>query len=130
MKLLLDTHVVIWALEDAPNLPLKIREMIMDENNEIYVSVISLWEIAIKHKKRPDLLPLSAEEIRYFCQRSGYIFLSLNLDAISSYENIDITKHYDPFDQILVAQSAAHSMRLLTHDDKMKKFDYGFVEVF
>ena len=50
MKLLLDTHVILWALEDSSRLPIHIRDMIIDERNEIYVSTISLWEIAIKHK--------------------------------------------------------------------------------
>ena len=53
MKILLDTHVLIWTLQDSPMLPFNIREAIVDENNEIYVSVLSLWEIAIKHKKIP-----------------------------------------------------------------------------
>ena len=130
MKLLLDTHVIIWALEDSPKLPLKIRDMIIDDGNEIYVSVISLWEIAIKHKKIPDQMPFSSMQIRDYCQRAGYIFLSLNLDNINVYEKNDFSAHLDPFDQILVAQSATHNMRLLTHDEKLTKYNVGFVEFF
>ena len=130
MKLLLDTHVIIWALEDSPRLPFYIREMILDENNEICVSVISLWEVAIKHFKQPSNMPYSASEIRNYCQRAGYIFLSLNLDNISLYERMDLAKHADPFDQMLVAQSATHNMRLITHDSKLKLFDVGFIELF
>lgn len=130
MKLLLDTHVLIWALEDSPRLPLSVRDMILDENNEIYVSVVSLWEIAIKHKKQPDKMPFSATEIRNFAQRASYIFLSLNLDAITVLEKTDLSNHKDPFDQILACQSQAHSMRLLTHDEKIKSLDLGFIELF
>ena len=130
MKLLLDTHVLLWALEDSPALPFRIREMIVDESNEIYVSAISLWEIAIKHKKSPNKMPYSATQIRDYCQRAGYIFLSLSIDCVSTYDTIDLSNHKDPFDQILVCQSACHGMKLLTHDEKIKLFDIGFIELF
>lgn len=130
MKVLLDTHVIVWALEDSPRLPLYIRDMLIDENTEIYISVVSLWEIAIKHKKQPNTMPFSASQIREFCQRAGYIFLSLNLDNITVYEKNDFSAHLDPFDQILVAQSATHNMRLLTHDSALKKYNVGYVELF
>ena len=130
MKILLDTHVLIWALEDSPRLPLKIRDAILDENNQIYVSTLSLWEIAIKHKKMPESMPYSATQIRDFAMRAGYIFLSLNLDAITIFDQNDLSEHKDPFDQLLVCQSASHNMRLFTHDEKLKQYNVGFVELF
>lgn len=130
MKLLLDTHVILWALEDSPRLPLYIRDLILDEKNEIYVSSVSLWEIAIKHKKQPNTMPYSASQIREYSQRAGYIFLSLGLDSIDMYEKYNFSMHNDPFDQMLVAQSACNNMRLLTHDDKLKLYKVGYVEVF
>ena len=130
MKLLLDTHVLIWALEDSIKLPLNIRDAILDENNEIYISALSLWEIAIKHKNKPQLMPYSACEIKEFAMRAGYIFLSLNLDAIHVFDKYDFPHHKDLFDQMLVCQSQAHNMRFLSHDEKLKEFDVGFVELF
>ena len=130
MKLLLDTHVLLWALEDSPRLPLNIRDAIIDENNQIYVSILSLWEIAIKHKKKPDLMPYSAKEIRDYAMRAGYTFSYLGVDAITVYDQNDFSMHNDPFDQMLVCQSQASNMRLLTHDEKLKSFGIGFVETF
>lgn len=130
MKILLDTHTLIWALEDSPRLPLAVRDAIIDESNQIYVSTISLWEIAIKHKKRADAMPYSANEIKNFAMRSGYIFLSLNLDAISIYDNFDFGILNDPFDRMLLCQSQSHNMRLLTHDNKLKLAGLGFVEAY
>ena len=130
MKLLLDTHVVLWALEDSSYLPERIRDMICDENNEIYVSVVSLWEIALKHKKSPDKMLYSATQIRDYCQRAGYIFLSLSVDNISTLDQLDLSTHKDPFDQILVCQSASNHMKLITHDTKIKEYNAGFVELF
>ena len=130
MKLLLDTHTLLWALEDSSHLPEHIREMIIDEKNEIYVSAISLWEISIKHKIDPAKMPFDSQEIRNYCQRAGYIFLSLNLDAITTFDNNDLSIHRDLFDQMLVCQSATHNMRLLTHDKKLKLFNIGYIELF
>ena len=130
MKILLDTHTLIWALEDSPRLPLAVRDAIIDESNQIYVSTLSLWEIAIKHKKRADAMPYSANEIRNYAMRSGYIFLSLSLDAISVYDNFDFGVLNDPFDRMLLCQSQSHNMRLLTHDNKLKHVGIGFVEAY
>ena len=130
MKLLLDTHVIIWALEDSPRLPISIREMICDENNEIYISTASLWEIALKHKKRTDKMIYSATTIRDYCQRAGYIFLSLSVDNITTMEKYDLSGHKDPFDQILVCQSISNNMKLITHDEKINNFGLGFIEYF
>ena len=130
MKLLLDTHTLIWALEDSPRLPLGVRDAIIDESNQIYVSALSLWEIAIKHKKRADSMPYSASEIKNFAVRSGYIFLSLSLDAISIYDGFDFGVLNDPFDRMLLCQSQANNMRLLTHDEKLKNVGLGFVEAY
>ena len=130
MKLLLDTHVIIWALQDSPNRPLSIRDALIDERNEIYVSSVSLWEIAIKHKKFPETFPFTASQIKEYCQRAGYIFISLSLDTIFTYEKFDFSAHLDPFDQMLVAQSLCNNMRLITHDKKLKLFDLGYIELF
>ena len=130
MKLLLDTHVVLWALEDSPYLPSNIREMICDERNEIYVSALSLWEIAIKHKKHPEILTRSAIEIRNYCQRSGYIFLSLSIDNVSSYQTLDLSSHMDPFDQMLVSQALSSNMTLITHDKSLLKYNIPSILLF
>ena len=89
-----------------------------------------MWEIAIKHKKKPETMPYCAADIRNYAMRAGYIFLSLNLDSISTYEKYDLNCHKDPFDQMLVCQSQTHNMRLLTHDEKLREFGVGFVEYF
>ena len=68
MKLLLDTHVLLWALEDSPRLPFEIREEIISENNEVYVSVASLWEIAIKKSIGKLEIDYSIMEIANVCE--------------------------------------------------------------
>ena len=80
MKLLLDTHTLLWALGSPEKLPEYIIEMICNENNDVYLSAASLWEISIKHKKAPTKMPFTATQIRDYCQRAGYFFLSISGD--------------------------------------------------
>ena len=130
MKLLLDTHVLIWALEASEKLPEHIVEMICDENNVVYVSAASLWEIAIKHKKNPEKMPFSSSQIRDYCQRAGYLFLSISVDSTSTFDGIIFENNNDPFDQMLISQSITNNMKFITHDEKIKRFGIGNVEYF
>lgn len=57
MRILLDTHIVLWSLLNSPKLPDRARSLISNVNNEIYVSVISLWEVAIKHARIQKIFP-------------------------------------------------------------------------
>ena len=130
MKLLLDTHTLLWALGSPENLPEYIVEMICNENNDVYLSVASLWEISIKHKKNPLKMPFTASQIRDYCQRAGYFFLSISVDSISAFDKLAFDGNNDPFDQILVSQAISNNMKFLTHDEKIKKFGLGNIELF
>ena len=130
MKLLLDTHTLLWALGSPEKLPEYIIEMICNENNDVYLSAASLWEISIKHKKAPSKMPFTATQIRDYCQRAGYFFLSISVDSVSAFDKLSFENNNDPFDQILVSQSVANNMKLITHDDKIKQFGVGNIELF
>ena len=130
MKRLLDTHTLIWALGAPEKMPEYIVEMICNENNDIYVSAASLWEISIKNKKSPEKMPFTATQIRDYCQRAGYYFLSLSIDSVATFDKLTFKNNNDPFDQILVSQSIANNMRFVTHDEKIKQFGIGNIEFF
>ncbi len=130
MKILLDTHTLIWALGAPEKMPEYIVEMICNESNDIYVSAASLWEISIKNKKSPEKMPFTATQIRDYCQRAGYYFLSLSIDSVATFDKLSFKNNNDPFDQILVSQSIANNMRFLTHDEKIKQFGLGNIEFF
>ena len=130
MKILLDTHTLLLALGSPEKLPEYIVEMICNDNNDVYLSVASLWEISIKHKKSPNKMPFSATQIRDYCQRAGYFFLSVSVDSISTFDKTNFENNSDPFDQILVSQSVANNMKFITHDDKIKQFGVGNIELF
>lgn len=130
MKLLLDSHVVLWALENSHRLPEHIKDMILDENNDIYVSVVSLWELSLKHKKNPEALIYDGNLIKEYCQKAGFYFLSLSVENIYAFNKLDMSMHKDPFDQMLVAQSVSANMRLISHDNALQRFGLGCIELF
>ena len=102
----------------------------MGIKNEIYVSAVSLWEIAIKHKKAPAQMPFSSIQIRNYCQRAGYYFLSISVESTSTFDKLNFENNNDPFDQMLVSQSIANNMTFVTHDSKIKEFGFGNIEFF
>jgi len=115
MKLLLDTQMLIWASLYPERLPGKAREMLENEENEVFFSPASLWEVAIKSSlNRPDF-QLDARLLRRGLLDNGYQELaisSLHTVGISDLPNI----HKDPFDRLLLAQAKAEGILLLTSD--------------
>ena len=120
MNILLDTHILIWALNDDPRLPEKAKEMILDTDNAIYYSSVSIWEIAIKHASHPDDIEFSGKELAQFCQEAGFLSLEMKDKHVFALETVTradgAPPHHDPFDRMLIAQAKAENMSLVTHD--------------
>lgn len=120
MKVLLDTHILLWALTDDKKLPDKARSMILSEGNDIYYSTASVWEVSIKHTIHPEQMPLSGRHLSDYCQLAGYSMLSVRDEHVYALETIrravDAPKHNDPFDRIMIAQAKAEDMLFVTHD--------------
>lgn len=120
MRLLLDTHIVIWTLVDDGRLPGEARLLIEDEGNEILCSVASSWEVAIKHAAHPDKMLMGASEFMDYCEASGFSQLPISSRHVRALETIerpvDVAPHNDPFDRIMLAQAKADGLLLLTHD--------------
>ena len=118
MNLLLDTHVAIWGILDDPRLPARIRHLIVDTDNTVSVSVVSVWEIAIKYRlarRGQGDMPLSgAESLAYFRQ-AGYTMLAISAEHAVGVGRLP-DHHTDPFDRLLVAQALSEPLHLITHD--------------
>jgi len=121
MNFLLDTHRALWALSDDERLTKEARGLITNEGNRIFVSVASMWEIAIKKALKPDKIPISGKEYLHYCGQAGYELLPIRETHVLSLENLPAL-HSDPFDRILVAQASAESLMLLTHDSVIAKY--------
>ena len=116
MKVLLDTCTFLWILEDAPDLSKEAREIFLNEENEIHLSVVSIWEIAIKHGLGRLTFPESlAKYIPKQRSAHGIAELELNEESalhVSRLPNL----HRDPFDRMLISQAIIHQMTILTPD--------------
>jgi PIN domain nuclease of toxin-antitoxin system len=115
MRLLLDTHVALWAITDSPALPAGARRYILAPHNEIYVSAASIWEISIKHGLGRGTMPVSGGEAADYFTQAGYMTLDISYQHAVFVESLP-PHHTDPFDRMLVAQALSEPMRLLTHD--------------
>jgi PIN domain nuclease of toxin-antitoxin system len=112
MRLLLDTHIFLWAVQGNASLKPRVRRM-MEAAEQIYVSAASIWEIAIK--ARLGKIEASAVDLVDAIEGSG--FLELPVRALHAVRVADLPLHHtDPFDRLLVSQAMAEPLRLLTMD--------------
>lgn len=120
MNLLLDTHLLIWALNEDPRLPDKAREMLLDPDNAVYYSAVSIWEIAIKHANHPDNVTFTGKELSQYCQEAGFLPVEMRDKHLYALETLSRAEgappHRDPFDRMLIAQAKAENLSFLTHD--------------
>lgn len=121
MRLLLDTHIALWAITDSPALSAEARRYILAPNNEVYVSAASIWEISIKHGLGRGNMPVSGSEAADFFTQAGYMTLDISCQHAVYVETLPAL-HADPFDRMLVAQALSEPMRLLTHDKNIAAY--------
>ena len=118
MRLLLDTHVVLWWLTDDPTLADEIKDLIDDEP-EVYVSPATVWELAIKQSlgKLPGPVDVAEQvrkaELRELPIRHAHAMAAAGLPPI----------HRDPFDRMLVAQALCEGLTLVTRDGHIRKYE-------
>ena len=121
MNILLDTHVAIWALLDSPKLTQKARDLILDQGNTIYYSVVSVWEVLLKHSVHPENMELTAESFARFCANAGFVLLELYEKHVVAAESLpaEVQGHKDPFDRLLLSQALSEGLKMLTSDKKL-----------
>ena len=124
MELLLDTCSLLWALFDDNKLSKQARDLLENDDNDVYISVASLWEIAVKNLKHPDLMPYSLDDIyNIIVNYTDFMILPIRpnhllvLDGIIK-QNI----HQDPFDHIIIATSQVENLSLITCDSNIKRY--------
>jgi PIN domain nuclease of toxin-antitoxin system len=118
LRLLLDTHLLLWWLENSPSLPAQAREAIGNPENTVFVSAVSLWEIWLKQSLGKLRLPENFME-----RLAAESFESLPL-AASQTPQVSVLPwhHRDPFDRMLVAQALAEKLVLLTADGALAAY--------
>jgi PIN domain nuclease of toxin-antitoxin system len=121
LRLLLDTHVVIWALSDPERLSERARKAIEGEENDVFVSVVSPWELAIKGPREglnpPDDLELD---------RQRFEILPVLLRHTQAIRSMPL-HHRDPFDRMLVAQAIVDGLTILTADRMLTRYQVSLI---
>lgn len=123
MRLLLDTHVFLWSLSDTPHLTRDIRDVIRDPGNDVYVSVVTLWELSIKAKLGKIELPGPAETwLPRAAEETG--FETVEISAAHAVTAGQLPLHHgDPFDRLLVAQAMIERLTLASRDPFIARYD-------
>jgi PIN domain nuclease of toxin-antitoxin system len=115
MKLLLDTHLVLWVANTPQRLPQAARDMISALENDVYFSVVNLWEVVLKAQlNRPDFR-VDARALRTGLLKAGFLELGIKSEHVFQLSHMPHI-HKDPFDRMLIAQATSESMLLLTVD--------------
>lgn len=118
MRLLLDTHIFLWAVAGSPQLKPAVRRLI-ESADEVYVSAASIWEVAIK--ARLGKLDAEPHELAAAIEPSGFIELPVRASHAAGVAALEL-HHNDPFDRLLLAQALAEPLRLVTADAVLAKY--------
>jgi PIN domain nuclease of toxin-antitoxin system len=121
MKLLLDTHLLLWAAGEPRRLSKAARALIDDPDNELLFSAASLWEVAIKRGLGRKDFKVDARLLRRGLLDNGYRELPILSDHVVATESLPLI-HRDPFDRILVAQATVEGITLLTIDSLVSQY--------
>jgi len=121
MKLLLDTHLLLWAAGEPRRLSKPARTLIGNPDNELLFSAASLWEVAIKRRLGREDFKVDARLLRRGLLDNGYSELPIISDHVVATESLPLL-HRDPFDRILVAQATVEGVTLLTTDSQVSQY--------
>lgn len=115
MKLLLDTHLLLWAASSPERLPATLRALLEEPQNELFFSAASLWEIVIKRGLGRSDFQVDARALRRGLRDNGYQELAITGEHALFIDSLPPI-HKDPFDRVLVAQATVEGITLLTAD--------------
>lgn len=122
MRLLLDTHVMLWWLLGDERLPMSARDLIDADSSECSVSMASIWEVAIKSSLGRGLPHgVTAERYTNLIDEAGFTTLAIRVAHVVDVEKLDHA-HGDPFNRLMVAQARAEAMLFITHDNALAAY--------
>lgn len=121
MKYLLDTHALLWIALDDNRLSKKVRKVYSDTNSELYISIASLWEIAIKVSIKKIQLNTTFDEFINLVIQNGISILELKTEHLNRVAELQFI-HRDPFDRILISQAQSEKLTIITSDKIFKNY--------
>lgn len=125
MRYLLDSHFFIWLMEDSKKVSPEIKLLIKDSVNEVFVSVIAVWEIVIKKSKGLK----TPKDITGGITRAGFKILPIEISHALEVEKLPLYRdHKDPFDRMLISQAKVEKLTLVTSDPKIWKYKLSLLK--
>ena len=124
-RLLLDTHTFLWCLADVERLAEDTRATIADPHNDVFVSAITGWEIAVKRAKGRLVAP---DNLSALVEERGFTHLPLTFHHAEQAGSLPM-HHRDPFDRFLIAQARTEGLILATRDGHIRQYDVAIMEV-
>ena len=123
MKILLDTHTLLWAIGKTSELSEKVIQGIKNADNEVLVSAVSLWEIALKASIKKLTVSFEIKNIPDYCRKMGFELVPLDpIDALNSLRLPRKIHHKDPFDRMLICQCISNNYTLASKDSRMEMY--------
>jgi len=123
MKYLLDTHTFLWSVSASSNIPETTKAAIRNPDNDVYVSSVSLWEIAIKSRiGKLDLGDISTDDLIGLSEEMGMEQIGLTPEEAITYGKLEENSHFDPFDRMLIWQAIGRNLTMVSKDSEFRKF--------
>lgn len=118
-NLLVDTHVLLWALDDTDRLRTETRRTLANPDNEVFVSAATAWEISIKASIGKLRTP---SDLKAQLRRMRFATLPVTLEDVLAVRDLPLL-HRDPFDRMLIVQASNHGLTLVTNDVQIEQYD-------
>jgi len=123
MNYLLDTHTFLWAIFESQKLSKKAKEVILNPGNSIYVSLITFWEISLKYSLgKLELENITPLELPVISKETGFETLELSEKEVSSFHNLPVRSHKDPFDRLIIWQAIHNDFVLISKDSRFSDY--------
>ncbi len=124
MKILIDSHVYVWALLNDPRLSTKAKRILQSDEHELFFSIASLWELSIKIRLgKLRTLTSSVALLHDSLKENGIVILPVRYEDILALEQLP-AHHRDPFDRLMIAQSLSNGLQLLTEDAAIRRYEH------
>ena len=132
MTFLIDTHTLIWAISDVAKLSNDALKIIKDKDNDVFVSVISFWEIALKTSiKKFSFAGVAVDDLPEYARKMDFHILDMKAHEACSFANLPLKDtHKDPFDRMIIWQAITKNMTLISKDKMFFQYQDSGLRLF
>lgn len=131
MNYLLDTHAFLWSIFDPQKLSENAGKTILNPENNIYVSIITFWEISLKYSMgKLDLVNVLPDDLPSVSREAGFDILEINADEVSAFYKLPKQRHKDLFDRLIIWQAINRKLILITKDSQFDDYKISGLKTF